>query len=94
MSDRSMEEHLHGSVKSLEELMENPINIIEISNRHNVNVGSTKEDIEVISNGKYKSVKARVIIRSDGMRMLESSFYNPGSDVVIDPTPSLLEREA
>lgn len=48
---------------------------------------------KVISNGKYKSVMHRVIAQTDGNRMSLASFYNPGSDAVICPAPSLLQKE-
>ncbi|XP_047173463.1 1-aminocyclopropane-1-carboxylate oxidase-like [Vigna umbellata] len=61
--------------------------------RHSI-VVNLGDQIEVISNGKYKSVEHRVIARSNGTRMSVASFYNPGSDAVIYPAPPLLEREA
>ncbi|GAU22959.1 hypothetical protein TSUD_326880 [Trifolium subterraneum] len=47
---------------------------------------------KVITNGKYKSVEHRVIAQSDGTRMSIASFYNPGSDAVIYPAPTLIEE--
>lgn len=55
-----------------------------------VNIG---DQLEVITNGKYKSVMHRVIAQTDGARMSIASFYNPGSDAVIYPAPSLVEKE-
>ena len=49
--------------------------------------------IQVITNGKYKSVLHRVIAQTDGARMSIASFYNPGSDAVIYPAPALVEKE-
>ncbi|KAK6133218.1 hypothetical protein DH2020_033054 [Rehmannia glutinosa] len=48
---------------------------------------------KVITNGKYKSVLHRVIAQTDGNRMSLASFYNPGSDAVIYPAPTLVEKE-
>lgn len=56
-----------------------------------VNIG---DQLEVITNGKYKSVMHRVIAQTDGNRMSLASFYNPGSDAVIYPAPALIEKEA
>ncbi|WCJ37489.1 1-aminocyclopropane-1-carboxylate oxidase 2 [Euphorbia peplus] len=56
-----------------------------------VNLG---DQLEVITNGKYKSVEHRVVAQTDGTRMSIASFYNPGSDAVIYPAPALLENEA
>ena len=55
-----------------------------------VNIG---DQLEVITNGKYKSVLHRVIAQTDGNRMSLASFYNPGSDAVIFPAPALVEKE-
>nr|CAA71140.1 1-aminocyclopropane-1-carboxylic acid oxidase [Rumex palustris] len=54
-----------------------------------VNLG---DQLEVITNGKYKSVLHRVIAQTDGTRMSIASFYNPGSDAVIYPAPELVEE--
>ncbi|KAG8365375.1 hypothetical protein BUALT_Bualt18G0098200 [Buddleja alternifolia] len=54
-----------------------------------VNIG---DQLEVITNGKYKSVMHRVVAQSDGNRMSLASFYNPGSDAVIFPAPALVEK--
>lgn len=56
-----------------------------------VNIG---DQVEVITNGKYKSVEHRVVAQTDGNRMSIASFYNPGSDAVIFPAPALVEKEA
>lgn len=56
-----------------------------------VNIG---DQLEVITNGKYKSVMHRVVAQTGGNRMSIASFYNPGSDAVIFPAPALVEKEA
>ncbi|KAL1560059.1 Aconitate hydratase mitochondrial [Salvia divinorum] len=60
--------------------------------RHSIviNIG---DQLEVITNGKYKSVMHRVIAQTDGTRMSLASFYNPGSDAVIYPAPALVDKE-
>ncbi|CAI9756636.1 unnamed protein product [Fraxinus pennsylvanica] len=60
--------------------------------RHSIviNIG---DQLEVITNGKYKSVLHRVIAQTDGNRMSLASFYNPGSDAVIYPAPELVKKE-
>lgn len=50
-------------------------------------------DFQVITNGKYKSVEHRVVAQTDGTRMSIASFFNPGSDAVIYPAPTLVEKE-
>ncbi|KAF4382717.1 hypothetical protein F8388_015545, partial [Cannabis sativa] len=54
----------------------------------------SSSSFQVITNGRYKSVLHRVIAQTDGTRMSLASFYNPGSDAVIYPAPSLVEKEA
>ncbi|KAK4369380.1 hypothetical protein RND71_013172 [Anisodus tanguticus] len=61
--------------------------------RHSI-VVNLGDQLEVITNGKYKSVMHRVIAQTDGTRMSLASFYNPGSDAVIYPAPTLVETEA
>ena len=56
-----------------------------------VNIG---DQLEVITNGRYKSVMHRVLTRTDGNRMSIASFYNPGADAVIFPAPTLVEEAA
>nr|GEU79870.1 1-aminocyclopropane-1-carboxylate oxidase [Tanacetum cinerariifolium] len=60
--------------------------------RHSI-VINLGDQIEVITNGKYKSVMHRVIAQTDGTRMSLASFYNPGNDAVIYPAPALLNKE-
>lgn len=54
-----------------------------------INLG---DQLEVITNGRYKSIEHRVIAQQDGTRMSIASFYNPGSDAVIFPAPELVEK--
>ncbi|KAH1108384.1 hypothetical protein J1N35_012152 [Gossypium stocksii] len=61
--------------------------------RHSI-VINLGDQLEVITNGKYKSVEHRVMAQTDGTRMSLASFYNPGSDAVIYPAPVLVEKEA
>ncbi|KAA0061654.1 1-aminocyclopropane-1-carboxylate oxidase 1 [Cucumis melo var. makuwa] len=56
-----------------------------------VNLG---DQLEVITNGRYKSVMHRVLTQTSGTgRMSIASFYNPGSDAVIYPAPALVEKD-
>ena len=55
-----------------------------------VNIG---DQLEVITNGRYKSVMHRVVAQPDGNRMSIASFYNPGSDAVIFPAPALVKAD-
>nr|GMD48477.1 1-aminocyclopropane-1-carboxylate oxidase [Ipomoea batatas] len=59
--------------------------------RHSI-VVNLGDQLEVITNGKYKSVEHRVIAQTNGARMSIASFYNPASDAVIHPAPALVEK--
>nr|ADB03782.1 1-aminocyclopropane-1-carboxylate oxidase [Ipomoea batatas] len=59
--------------------------------RHSI-VVNLGDQLEVIANGKYKSVEHRVIAQTNGARMPLASFYNPASDAVIYPAPALVEK--
>ncbi|XP_010533786.1 PREDICTED: LOW QUALITY PROTEIN: 1-aminocyclopropane-1-carboxylate oxidase 3-like [Tarenaya hassleriana] len=56
-----------------------------------INLG---DQLEVITNGKYKSVMHRVLTQTEGNRMSIASFYNPGNEAVIFPAPDLVEKES
>nr|UHH90348.1 1-aminocyclopropane-1-carboxylate oxidase 1 [Gleditsia microphylla] len=60
--------------------------------RHSI-VINLGDQLEVITNGKYKSVMHRVIAQTDGNRMSIASFYNPGNDAIISPAPSLVKED-
>uniref|UniRef100_A0ACD5YFQ9 Uncharacterized protein n=1 Tax=Avena sativa TaxID=4498 RepID=A0ACD5YFQ9_AVESA len=59
--------------------------------RHSV-VVNLGDQLEVITNGRYKSVVHRVVAQTDGNRMSIASFYNPASDAVIFPAPALVKE--
>ncbi|KAG7653987.1 Oxoglutarate/iron-dependent dioxygenase [Arabidopsis suecica] len=56
-----------------------------------INLG---DQLEVITNGKYKSVMHRVMTQKEGNRMSIASFYNPGSDAEISPATSLVDKDS
>ncbi|KAG7559490.1 Oxoglutarate/iron-dependent dioxygenase [Arabidopsis thaliana x Arabidopsis arenosa] len=56
-----------------------------------INLG---DQLEVITNGEYKSVMHRVETQKEGNRMSIASFYNPGSDAEISPAPYLVDEES
>ncbi|KAK7412706.1 hypothetical protein VNO78_04264 [Psophocarpus tetragonolobus] len=60
--------------------------------RHSI-VINLGDQLEVITNGKYKSVMHRVIAQTDGTRMSLASFYNPGDDAIISPAPALVKED-
>ncbi|CAN8270936.1 unnamed protein product [Cochlearia groenlandica] len=52
-----------------------------------VNIG---DQVEILSNGKYKSVVHRVMTVKHGSRLSIATFYNPACDAVISPSPKML----
>jgi aminocyclopropanecarboxylate oxidase len=67
---------------------------IDVPPMHHSIVVNLGDQLEVITNGKYKSIEHRVIAQTDGTRMSIASFYNPGSDALIRPAPVLVDKEA
>lgn len=53
---------------------------------------NTGDQIEVLSNGRYKSVWHRVLATPDGNRRSIASFYNPSFKATISPAPELVEK--
>ncbi|XP_010269058.1 PREDICTED: 1-aminocyclopropane-1-carboxylate oxidase 5 [Nelumbo nucifera] len=52
---------------------------------------NTGDQIEVISNGRYKSVWHRVLATPDGNRRSIASFYNPSLKATIAPAPEIMD---
>ncbi|CAD6339167.1 unnamed protein product [Miscanthus lutarioriparius] len=55
-------------------------------NRIFVNLG---DQIEVMTNGIYKSICHQVLPNKNGSRLSIATFYNPGADAIIYPAPKL-----
>ncbi|XP_010262178.1 PREDICTED: 1-aminocyclopropane-1-carboxylate oxidase 1-like [Nelumbo nucifera] len=51
---------------------------------------NTGDQVEVLSNGMYKSALHRVMADKDGSRLSIATFYNPTGDAIISPAPKLL----
>ncbi|KAF5735485.1 putative 1-aminocyclopropane-1-carboxylate oxidase [Tripterygium wilfordii] len=65
---------------------------IDVQPLPNTIVINTGDQIEVLSNGKYKSTWHRVLATPDGNRRSIASFYNPGFEAIIAPAPELMEK--
>ncbi|OAY41489.1 jasmonate-induced oxygenase 2 [Manihot esculenta] len=61
-----------------------------IPNAFIINIG---DQIQVLSNAIYKSVEHRVIVNSDKDRVSLAFFYNPKSDLLIEPTKELVTED-
>ncbi|KAL5993115.1 1-aminocyclopropane-1-carboxylate oxidase [Asimina triloba] len=63
---------------------------IDVQPLPNAIVINTGDQIEVLSNGRYKSVWHRVLATPDGNRRSIASFYNPSVKATIQPAPQLI----
>ncbi|CAL5350851.1 unnamed protein product [Camellia sinensis] len=63
---------------------------IDVQPMPNSIVINTGDQIEVLSNGRYKSVWHRVLAKLDGNRRSIASFYNPSLDATIAPAKELV----
>lgn len=64
------------------------ININPIPNTFIVNLG---DQMQVLSNGRYKSVLHRAVVNCDKERISIPTFYCPSPDAVIGPSPELVD---
>ncbi|KAI8546100.1 hypothetical protein RHMOL_Rhmol07G0090000 [Rhododendron molle] len=61
-----------------------------IPNTFIINIG---DQMQVISNDRYKSVLHRAVVNSDRERISIPTFYCPSPDAVIGPAPELVDDE-
>lgn len=54
-----------------------------------VNVGDI---IEIMSNGKYKSIEHRAVVDTDRERLSLATFFSPGVKGRVEPLPEILEK--
>ncbi|XP_043703675.1 1-aminocyclopropane-1-carboxylate oxidase 5-like [Telopea speciosissima] len=64
---------------------------IDVQPLPNAIVINTGDQIEVLSNGRYKSVWHRILVTPDGNRRSIASFYNPSLKATIAPAPELMK---
>ncbi|EYU41904.1 hypothetical protein ABFS82_10G015500 [Erythranthe guttata] len=69
---------------------ENWLTVTPLPNAFIVNLG---DQLQVLSNAKYKSVEHRVIVNSERERVSLAFFYNPRGDMVIKPAEELITAE-
>ncbi|CAK9160355.1 unnamed protein product [Ilex paraguariensis] len=65
---------------------------IDVQPQRNAIVINTGDQIEVLSNGRYKSVWHQVLATPDGNRRSIASFYNPSLKATISPATELVEK--
>ncbi|GER55797.1 2-oxoglutarate (2OG) and Fe(II)-dependent oxygenase superfamily protein [Striga asiatica] len=68
----------------------NWVTVKPIPNAFIVNIG---DQMQILSNGNYKSVEHRVIVNSEKERVSLAFFYNPKGDKVIKPAEQLVTAE-
>ncbi|KAH7864263.1 hypothetical protein Vadar_027635 [Vaccinium darrowii] len=61
-----------------------------IPNTFIINIG---DQMQVISNDRYKSVLHRAVVNSNKERISIATFYSPSPDAVIGPAPDLIDDE-
>ncbi|KAK6943485.1 Isopenicillin N synthase-like, Fe(2+) 2OG dioxygenase domain [Dillenia turbinata] len=66
------------------------ITVKPVPNAFIVNIG---DQIQVLSNANYKSVEHRVITNSNQERVSLAFFYNPKSDLLIEPAKELVTED-
>lgn len=66
---------------------------IDVQPLPNAIVINTGDQIEVLSNGRYKSCWHRVMATPDRTRRSIASFYNPSFQAIISPAPQLVPKE-
>ncbi|KAK7382532.1 hypothetical protein VNO80_01405 [Phaseolus coccineus] len=66
------------------------ITVKPIPNAFIINIG---DQIQVLSNAVYKSIEHRVIVNSDKDRVSLAFFYNPKSDIPIEPAKELVTED-
>ncbi|KAJ0972078.1 hypothetical protein J5N97_020037 [Dioscorea zingiberensis] len=67
---------------------------IDVQPLANSIVINTGDQIEVLSNGRYKSVWHRVLVATEGNRRSIASFYNPSLKATIAPAKKTSEDDA
>ncbi|KAJ1296230.1 hypothetical protein BS78_01G283900 [Paspalum vaginatum] len=55
-----------------------------------VNVGDI---LEIVSNGRYKSIEHRAVVHPSKARMSAAVFHQPNKDATIGPLPELVEKD-
>ncbi|CAA0809970.1 1-aminocyclopropane-1-carboxylate oxidase 5 [Striga hermonthica] len=64
---------------------------VEVQPVKNAIVINTGDQVEVLSNGRYKSVWHRVLAKRDGTRRSIASFYNPSFKAPIEPAKGIIK---
>ncbi|KAF5448454.1 hypothetical protein F2P56_028989, partial [Juglans regia] len=66
------------------------INVNSIPNAFVVNIG---DHLEIVSNGRYKSILHRATVNEKATRISIATVYGPSLDTVVSPAPELVNLE-
>ncbi|XP_015576938.2 2-oxoglutarate-dependent dioxygenase 19 [Ricinus communis] len=67
------------------------VNLNSIPNSFLVNTG---DHLEILSNGKFKSILHRAVVNKNNTRISIAMAHGPSLDTVVSPAPELLDRES
>eukprot|EP00249_Psilotum_nudum_P011042 c22933_g2_i1 orf=920-1990(+) len=59
----------------------------------NALVVNLADQIQILTNGRYKSVEHRAVVNSVRARISVATFYDPSRDRVISPAPKLIDED-
>ncbi|KAH6559576.1 hypothetical protein KP509_1Z003300 [Ceratopteris richardii] len=57
---------------------------------HGALVVNLADQVQILSNGRYKSIEHRAVVNRNRSRISIATFYDPGREVTISPAPELL----
>lgn len=61
---------------------------------HGALIVSVGDIIEILSNGKYRSVEHRAVVHPDKERISAAMFHQPRGSITVEPLPELVEKDS
>lgn len=56
-------------------------------------VVNLSDQVQILSNGRYKSIEHRAVVNRNKSRISIATFYDPGKDIVVSPAPELVDSD-
>ncbi len=82
---------MQGDVSGLQVLKNgNWVAVEPLANSFVVNLA---DQLQVVSNGRFRSVEHRAVTNASTVRISIPTFYNPSEDAFIAPAPSMVDEE-
>ena len=50
-------------------------------------------DLQILSNGKYRSVEHRAVVQPDKERIAAAMFHQPLQSIMVEPLPELVKKD-